>query len=309
MLIVGDLPYKHDIDKNFKVQSIDIVVSPENRERLFEELNLKEHRGKYVGPNTKRFEQDGETYHIFSTATCAYLQILVNQNFAFNSLKVATPAINYAFLWYMSRMRFVDPNMWLKVSKQVNKLKPYFYYTFRTRKNQFKLLSCGEKLATHYFTKLTYTTNPYEKIGFVKYDKYSLLIGIGATFQSPYKNLTLPGTVEFFNERIWNTLSTHQKKIAVLEMIYLHEISEIFVSEMYINKKYPPILKWKQLFIESLMDIVTSKRRDMDFIKQFILDNLEELETSFRPSLLSNFIKAETEQTITPLKNWLNENK
>ena len=309
MLIVGDVPYKKDIDSKFEVQSVDIIVEPENIDKVLKELDIKNERGIYLGEEVTMYVQNKVKYLIMSAKTNAYLKILIRQNYATQSLRVATPAINYAFLWYTSRMSYHDPTTWLKVVKQTKDLKPHFYNTFKTRKKQFKLLSCGERIALRYFSKLSHFSSPYEKIGFVKYDKYGLLAAIGSTFHSPYKKITIPGETEFFHEKAWNTLTIHEKKVAALEMIYLHEISEIFISELFINKKYPDMVKWKYHFLESIMDIVTSKRNDMDFIKLFMLENIEELMISFRPALLTNFIHAEKDGILIPLKSWIYENK
>jgi hypothetical protein len=49
MLIVGDVPYKKDIDSKFEVQSVDIIVEPENIDKVLKELGIKNERGIYLG--------------------------------------------------------------------------------------------------------------------------------------------------------------------------------------------------------------------------------------------------------------------
>jgi hypothetical protein len=307
MLIVGDVPYKNDIDPDFDVRAVEVIVSPENREQLFEELNLDKTKQFIKLSDWAEITMQNGMKHIIMSADNAYLRILMKENMAINRLRLATPGINYAYLWFLARMRRYDPLTWLKVVRQTKELKPFFYNTYRQKKQQFKLLKCGERLGVNYFSRLKQFQLPYTPNGFIKYDKYAILAGMGQTMNSPYKRMTIPGPLEFFNENIFNTYTDLEKKIAVLETIYLHLISEIFVAEMFISNKYPDPLKWKWHFIESMMDITTSDRNGIDFIQTFIYENVDTLIESFRPKLIENFINAEKNKEILPVKTWIEE--
>lgn len=306
MLIVGDYPYKQDIDSESDIQSIDIIVAEEKRKDLLRLIGIKEEGSVDLAENIKMYSQHGNRYVIITATNNAYLTLLMRANFAINTLRVATPAINYAFLWYMTRLRFYDAPTWLKITMQVKSLKPYFYKSYIHTKSQFKLLAFGERLALQYFSKASYITKPYEKIGFVKYDKYELLIAMGCVYQSPFRKMTLQARDDFFNQATFERYSEFEKKVALLEMIYLHVISEYFIPEMEVNGKYPDVSTWKLLFVTSAMDIITSTPSGIEYIKNYMLENLDDMIGSFRPQLISTFLESEKNKSIKPLTSWDN---
>lgn len=304
MLIVGDLPYKLSVDKNFPVEAVEVIVAPENINRVFTELKIKDERGISLGQGILMYMQKGQKYIIYP-ATNVYLKMLLKENFAINTLRIATPALNYVYLWYQNNLRRHDPIKWVKVIKQSKNLVDSFYYTYRDKKKQYKLLKIGERICTRTLVNMNQFKKPYERNGFIKYSKYDLLVAIGSAFQSPYKRVVnTPGPLEFFNKAIWSTLSAHEQKICVLEAIYLFIISETFVSEKFISNTYPEKMKWQYLFIEAIMDMVTAQNPANTYIQQYMFDNLDDLIKSYREDVIQKFIDAERKKEITTIKEW-----
>lgn len=141
-------------------------------------------------------------------------------------------------------------------------------------------------------------------MGALKYDNYDILAAVGSKL-SPYKRVSVQtdkGT--FWNSKIYKNFCEQEKKVFALEMIYLHIINEYFIPQKEMGSPYPTILKWDKLFRQSIMDICTYPNPENDFIKEYLMENLDTLIISFRPQLLSNFIASEQLKEITPKPSW-----
>lgn len=312
MLAVGDIPYKHYVDSEFEITSKEYIVSPENKPKLLEILDLNPKSCIPTGQYSQLFQKKGEVapYIIISTDASLWLKQMLKFNMALytDKLRMATPPVNYMYLGALSRHRFHDPISWLKVVTQARESAKFFYYNIREQDLREKWLKVGNKI-TSTFDYMSYINNrDRHPIIYEKYSKYELLKGIGGSINNAaLKTITMPMNDNWYNEtRFENELSDLMKKLSVMELIYLEMINQIFIPEHIISGQYPPIKNWYKYYMTTLMNFVTDPdNRYKKTLQEYIINNLEDIVKSYRADVVLNFMRAEENNKIKPKQSWV----
>lgn len=309
MLIVGDASTQQ-IDREMEVDTIEILVNKNKVDFLLDELGLTGSKD-YVEVNTLAtlyYTTSKKTYLIIETGNNIFLKTLIKRGQAQNSLRIATPALNYAYMWAMPNLKFDSASLWLKKVRQVDKLEPYFYKTYRNERDHYKLLMCGKKI-TYFMKSFNYISSmPYSHMSFEKYQKYDILAAItDGDKNPPYKRMTLPHKDHYYIETVFkgNGLTDSERFIAAMQKIYLDLINETFIIDKACDKKWPDRIRWKSLFIDTIMCIIAANKDPLSqFIRTYIRENIEALIAGFNPAILEEFIEAVNNGQLTKNKTW-----
>lgn len=302
MLVVGDLSVKQ-IDPKTEVNSVEIIVKPDREEELLKFLELNNKSSIKVGDYIKLFRKNSVSYIIISTEASPYLSLLLKNSMAINSLKIATPAMNYIFLSNMVNYRFKCPLEWIKTIKQVEKLRPYFYNSIITSGRVHKYLRIGEKLSDFLCNLNHMNSKPILRFGYQKYSKYEILSSIGCSVNSGFKQITIPGNNSYFNFDKWRSMSLLMKKITLMEILYVITINDYIIPHH--KESYPNEEEIKQLFLHAIMDFaIDSNNTYTSFIQNFLLENLDEIIKSYKTEIIQKFIESEKNKTINKLLSW-----
>lgn len=310
MLIVGDLSYKQ-INPAQEVESIDILVAPENKPNLLKQLDLIADAKIPVGEYTELYMKRGVKipYIITTTDMNIYMRFLLRQNMAETEgqLRVASPPVNYMYMAGFVGHRFYDAISWVKIVKQVNELEKHFYYHYRDPLLQEKMLKVADRISKSFSGLSFINSKPQTILGYEKYSKFELLAAMGCKIDSAYKRITVPMNDNYFNqERFMNEYSDVMKKLALMEGIYLHMINNYLIPEQVLSGKYPPASEWTKMFIHSAMDFITDTQNEYKTkLQSWALHNLLDLIQSYRADVLLSYIRAEESGQIKPKQAWL----
>lgn len=298
MLIVGDAAIKAN-DPTYVVDSMEVLCDPSKEKEVLKELGVTATTYMKIDNNTKLYKKGITPIVLISTDKKPYLRLLVKKNMAFESLKIATPSINYMYLASMCNLRFKNPNIWFKILKQVKKLEHDFYRSFITEDSIEKNLTIS-KFVGKYFAESQYIDkNPIKRIGFKKYTRYSISGIISEKNSTVYRRLTLPGNDEYFNKNIFKELN-HEAKINVcLMVIYMDLINEFLIPEYEIVGSYPFEHRWRNLFNKSLMDFCLEENTSFrGFMQEFVLNNIEQVYNYYDSEVIRRFINASLKKEI-----------
>ena len=292
MLVVGEAAIQ--MDKKNIPDITEILVSNDKVEDLKRILGLKNASGYAVSFLSTLYHRksDGRKYLINKVGNNIYLMKFLVNSLAISDIKIATPAINYAYMWTIPNLRHKDPQIWFRKAKMISKLRNDFLSTYKGLLSQTRHLLNGKNIAGYFSNmgNIVKTSFPYGEFEFI--DKYEIMRSITKQDSIPcYQRFTVQGRVHIYLENIFSrTFTESQRFNAVIDKIYIDTINEYFISDMWIYQRFPISTKWANLFLTSIMNICTNSDVDEYFIKQYVFQNLDAIIASYDSKPFMNFI-------------------
>jgi len=318
MLIVGDVAYQKTFPKE-SADSLEIIHLPENKEKVKKIFGLEEsksvpmskHSTLYfsgqpikVNAHTKEFNKNirHKSIILISTEESIYLRVFLRNAMAYNNLRIANPVLNFLYLSARVSSRHFSYKKWLSRLKQVHNLHPIFVKNMISIRKLHQYSSLVENLIPVF--KEFKDINPKKPVemNFDHYHKYDILQAIGSNLLvSPYKKFTIESNNNYINSYMFNQAGASMKMVFILEYFYLKMIDNVFIPERLVYDKVPQMKNWKGIFIECIMQyLTTTSETRRDKIYDYVYNNVFLIIQNFDPTKIENFILADQSKQLKP---------
>jgi len=302
MLIVGEAAMP-DV-KLEDIEFTELIVSNDKVDNLKAKLKLEGVSPLSVSSFSRLFyrKADNRRFIFHLVGNNFQLLRLVNAHSAKHEIKVATPAMNYVFMWTLQNTKFRNPMMWASKLKQIKKLRPYFERDFHSESFNLKQRHIGKYIG-HYLSKLNVIDNKsFQYSDFEYVSKYVLVNLVSSEVTKgdrAYNRMTITHIDHFYVDNIFHKAMTDvQRRHAMMDKLYIDTINEYFIPNLVVEFKAPKRSEWKKLFVNSIMNVYTMDNPDHDFFREYIYNNIEKIVDNYEHGAFDTFLMAYKKKSI-----------
>lgn len=300
MLIVGTAVEnygKPDIDTNL----VSILVSNNNIEKLHKILNTERTTFVSISPHAEIYRQKGskkKRFLIMRAGDNIYLEKFIVKGQAISELRMATPAINYAFFISLPNIRHNNSGEWLSRVYASKYGRIEFEKVYKNPKERSSLIMYGKKIIDYFSQMEGLKKSWHRPADFEIYDKYEILKHtsceqeFNSTFLKSYGKLTIKTKDNYYIQYVFISFTQQNKINSMIDKCILDAINEDFMSELWIYNRFPPANKWFNLYLTAIMNTATNGEDENYFMKEFVLDNIADIVAGYDKMFFQNFITA-----------------
>lgn len=283
MLLINDC-IVNEIDKNFKVNTIDYLCRFENIEKLEKILGLT----KRLAQNDyfTVYNNNSKCYVIYNASVDDALLNLLDETFCNNTdIKKISPCAQYSLDRITSRLPHKNVYSWenalkrylilkVKIIRPMTRVKLIAHVKFLNQKAlRFKLWK------TKILKCKSYNFREFKAMPFAE------LLSLGSGKSSPLYNKVYNTDHLLIDNMKFSRLSETKRLEAIKQLINTYVLNQYIVHNK--DKKFSN-LELKEMFIRVIMGFISNQHNNQT-IRLYLENNFEKLKSNFDPSFYSIF--------------------